>query len=131
MDFNRGDTAVVFIDPPNEVLVRNASAGGPWATSVKENKTIEDMERIFKAAKDKGFEVSISPYLGGMLANIGGANFTCANCWNRVLRFLSSRTPQLAPGTQSGGDGYKAALINFGFLAQAVLSTDEVVKAMK
>jgi len=29
------------------------------------------------------------------------------------------------------GDGYKTALINFGFLAHAVLSTDEVVKAMK
>lgn len=29
------------------------------------------------------------------------------------------------------GDGYKAALINFSFLAHAVLSTDEVVKAMK
>jgi hypothetical protein len=28
-------------------------------------------------------------------------------------------------------DGYTAALINFAFLANAVLSTDEVVKAMK
>ena len=28
------------------------------------------------------------------------------------------------------GDGYQAALINFGYLANAVLSTDEVVKAM-
>jgi len=28
------------------------------------------------------------------------------------------------------GDGYKAALVNFGYLANAVLSTDEVVKAM-
>lgn len=28
------------------------------------------------------------------------------------------------------GDGYKAALVNFGFIANAVLSTDEVVKAM-
>jgi nicotinamidase-related amidase len=29
------------------------------------------------------------------------------------------------------GDGYKAALINFGYIANAVLSTEEVVKAMK
>jgi nicotinamidase-related amidase len=29
------------------------------------------------------------------------------------------------------GYGYTAALINFAFLANAVLSTDEVVKAMK
>ncbi|MBI4573019.1 MAG: isochorismatase family protein, partial [candidate division NC10 bacterium] len=29
------------------------------------------------------------------------------------------------------GDGYKAALVNFGFIANAVLSTDEVGKAME
>jgi hypothetical protein len=28
------------------------------------------------------------------------------------------------------GDGYKAAVINYGFLADAVLTTDEAVKAM-
>ena len=28
------------------------------------------------------------------------------------------------------GDGYKSALVNFGYIANAVLSTDEVVKAM-
>ncbi|MGB5992000.1 MAG: isochorismatase family protein, partial [Desulfobacterales bacterium] len=28
------------------------------------------------------------------------------------------------------GDGYKAALVNFGYIANAVLSTDEVEKAM-
>jgi nicotinamidase-related amidase len=28
------------------------------------------------------------------------------------------------------GDGYHAALINFGYIANAVLSTDEVEKAM-
>ncbi len=29
------------------------------------------------------------------------------------------------------GDGYKAALVNFGFIANAVLSTDDAVKAME
>jgi hypothetical protein len=28
------------------------------------------------------------------------------------------------------GDGYKSALVNFGYIANAVLSTDEVEKAM-
>ena len=28
------------------------------------------------------------------------------------------------------GDGYKAAVINYGFLANAVLKTDEAVNAM-
>jgi hypothetical protein len=29
------------------------------------------------------------------------------------------------------GDGYTAALINYGFLANAVLTTDEAVKALR
>ncbi len=29
------------------------------------------------------------------------------------------------------GDGYKSALVNFRFMANAVLSTDEIVKAME
>jgi nicotinamidase-related amidase len=29
------------------------------------------------------------------------------------------------------GDGYKSALVNFGFLANAVLTTDEAVEAME
>ena len=28
------------------------------------------------------------------------------------------------------GDGYEAALVNFGYMANAVLSTDEVVESM-
>jgi nicotinamidase-related amidase len=35
-----------------------------------------------------------------------------------------------APRHPKLGDGYKAAVINFGFLANAVLTTDEAVKAM-
>lgn len=36
-----------------------------------------------------------------------------------------------APRHPTIGDGYKAALINYGFLADAVLTTDDVVAAMK
>jgi nicotinamidase-related amidase len=35
-----------------------------------------------------------------------------------------------APRHPDLGDGYKAALINFGYVANAVLSTDDVVAAM-
>ncbi len=35
-----------------------------------------------------------------------------------------------APRHPELGDGYKAALINFGYVANAVLSTDDVVAAM-
>jgi hypothetical protein len=60
--FDRGDTAVVFIDPQNEVLSENGAAWAAVGDSVKENKTIANMERIFQAAKQKGFEVFISPH---------------------------------------------------------------------
>jgi nicotinamidase-related amidase len=62
MDINKNDTAVVFIDPQNEVLSDKGLAWGAVGDSVKENKTVENMERIFKAAKEKGFEVFISPH---------------------------------------------------------------------
>ena len=62
MDINKNDTAVVFIDPQNEVLSEKGRAWGAVGDSVKENKTVENMERIFKAAKENGFEVFISPH---------------------------------------------------------------------
>jgi len=62
MDINKKDTAVVFIDPQNEVLSEKGLAWGAVGDSVKENKTVENMERIFKAAKQNGFEVFISPH---------------------------------------------------------------------
>ena len=62
MDINKNDTAVVFIDPQNEVLSETGLAWGAVGDSVKENKTVENMERIFKAAKENGFEVFISPH---------------------------------------------------------------------
>ena len=55
MDFDRNDTAVVFIDPQNEVLSEKGLGWGAVGNSVKENQTIENMERIFKAAKDERF----------------------------------------------------------------------------
>jgi nicotinamidase-related amidase len=62
MDIRSTDTAVVFIDPQNDVL---SESGANWAAvgaSVTENRTVENMERIFKAAKANGFEVFISPH---------------------------------------------------------------------
>src|SRR5260370_17281114 len=62
MDIQKTDTAVVCIDPQNDVL---SEKGANWASvgaSVTENRTVENMERIFKAAKAKGYEVFISPH---------------------------------------------------------------------
>jgi nicotinamidase-related amidase len=62
INIQKSDTAVVFIDPQNDVL---SAKGANWAAvgaSVTENRTVENMERIFKAAKMKGYEVFISPH---------------------------------------------------------------------
>ena len=215
MDINKNDTAVVFIDPQNEVLSEKGLAWGSVGDSVKENKTVENMERIFKAAKQNGFEVFISPHyffptdpgwkfngpletdeaenkmfarsgrlnldgftrsgadwlerfkpyiddgktvvvsphrvfgpqtndltlqlrkrriskviLGGMLANM------CVESHLRDLleqgfEVAVAKDATAAPRHPEWGYGYTAALINFAFLAHAVMTTDDVVKAMK
>ena len=62
MNIDKNDTAVVFIDPQNEVLSDKGLAWKAVGESIRENKTVENMERIFKAAKQNGFEVFISPH---------------------------------------------------------------------
>jgi nicotinamidase-related amidase len=62
MEVDKSDTAVVFIDPQNDVL---SEKGANWAAvgqSVTENKTVENMERIFVAACDNGYLIFISPH---------------------------------------------------------------------
>jgi nicotinamidase-related amidase len=214
MKIHNSDTAVVFIDPQNEVL---SETGKPWPLlheSLKENNTIENMERMFKAAKSHDFEVFISPHyffpvdkgwkfngpleteefnnslfarkgvldldgfigsgadwlerfkpyiadgktivvsphrvwgpetndlvlqlrkrgiskviLGGMLANM---------CVESHLRELVEQGFQVAvvkdataaPKHPEWGYGYTAALINYAYIAHAVLTTDQAVEAM-
>jgi len=215
MQINRNDTAVVFIDPQNEVLSEKGAAWAAVGDSVKENKTVENIERIFQAAKQNGFEVFISPHyfyptddgwkfngpletveheskmfarrgvlsldgfsgsgadwlerfkpyiedgktvvasphrvwgpqtndlvlqlrkrgisrviLGGMLANM------CVESHLRDLleqgfEVLVARDATAGPRHPEWGYGYTAALINFRFLAHAVLCTEDVVDAMK
>jgi nicotinamidase-related amidase len=56
------DTAVVVIDPQNDVL---SPSGKNWAVlqaSVTENRTVEHLIEIFTAAKAHGFAAFISPH---------------------------------------------------------------------
>ena len=215
MQINRADTAVVFIDPQNEVLSETGLAWPLVRESLEENNTIDNMDRIFKVAKTHGFEIFISPHyfypsdkgwkfngplesdeatagffarkgilnldglkksgadwlerfkpyiedgktivvaphkvwgpetndlvlqlrkrkidkiiLGGMLANM---------CVESHLRELLEQGFEVAvvkdataaPKHPEWGYGYTAALINYAFLAHAVLRTDEVVDAME
>ena len=62
MEINKNDTAVVVTDPQNDFLSEKGVTWGLVGDSVKENKTVENIERIFQAAKDNDFEVFISPH---------------------------------------------------------------------
>jgi len=62
MDIHKTDTAVVFIDPQNDVLSEKGANWGAVGASVTENKTVDNMARIFEAAKANGYEVFISPH---------------------------------------------------------------------
>jgi nicotinamidase-related amidase len=215
MEISRTDTAIVFIDPQNDVLSETGANWGAVGASVTQNRTVENMEQIFKAAKANGYEVFISPHyfyptdnswkfngpleadefkthsffragpltltgfansgadwldrfkpyiedgktiivsphkvwgpqtndltlqlrkrgirrvlLGGMLANV---------CVESHLRDLLEQGFEVAvvkdatagPRHPVWGDGYQAAMINYKFLAHAVLSTDETVERMR
>jgi nicotinamidase-related amidase len=215
MEIDRRDTAVVMIDPQNEVLSESGKAWPLVRESLAENNTIENMDRVFAAAKQHNFEVFISPHyfyptdagwkfngaleadeaagnffgrrgilnldglgdsgadwlprfkpyiedgktvvvaphkvfgpetndlvlqlrkrkiakviLGGMLANM---------CVESHLRELIEQGFEVAvvkdataaPKHPTWGYGYTAALINYAFLAHAVLRTDEAIDAMK
>jgi nicotinamidase-related amidase len=214
MEINKEDTAVVITDPQNDFLSEKGVTWELVGDSVKENKTVENIERIVKAAKINGFEVFISPHyyyptdhswkfggtvekmmheikmfdrsgalslagfsgsgadwleryksliedgktivvsphkvygpenndlilqlrkrniskiiLGGMSANL------CVEAHLRELLEQGFEVTVVKDATAGArhpelGDGYKAALVNFGYIANAVLSTDEVEKAM-
>jgi nicotinamidase-related amidase len=62
MVLDRRDTALVVIDPQNDVLSEKGVSWGLVGASVQENNTIENLARLFRAAKDQGFGVFISPH---------------------------------------------------------------------
>jgi len=214
MEINKNDTAVLITDPQNDFLSEKGVTWELVGDSVNENKTVENIERIIKAAKANGFEVFISPHyyyptdhswkfggtveklmheikmfdrsgalsltgfsgsgadwleryksliedgktivvsphkvygpenndlilqlrkrniskiiLGGMSANL------CVEAHLREFLEQGFEVTVVKDATAGArhpelGDGYKAALVNFGYIANAVLSTDEVEKAM-
>ena len=214
MDINKNDTAVLVTDPQNDFLSEKGVTWPLVGDSVKENGTIENIERILKTAKSNGFGVFISPHyyfptdhswqFGGTVETMmheikmfdrngalslegfsgSGADWLerykpliddgktvvasphkvygpenndlvlqlrkrsiskviltgmSANlCVEAHLRELLEQGFEVAvvKDATAGarhpelGDGYQAAIINFGYLANAVLSTDEVVKEM-
>jgi nicotinamidase-related amidase len=62
MEIDRRDTALVIIDPQNEVLSETGKAWPLLRESLAENHTIENLDLLFATAKQYGFEVFISPH---------------------------------------------------------------------
>jgi nicotinamidase-related amidase len=215
MNIRSADTALVVIDPQNDVLSEKGVSWKLVGPSVIENNTVENLARLFQAAKQNNYEVFISPHflypadqpwqfggpvekmmlddkefwrpdplslegftgsgadwldrykpfiedgktvvvsphkvwgpqtndlvlqlrkrgiskiiLAGMLANL---------CVESHLRELLEQGFEVAtvidatagPRHPQLGDGYQAAIINYRFLANAVLRTDEAVTAMR
>ena len=214
MDIHSNDTALLVTDPQNDFLSEHGVTWELVGDSVKENRTIENIERLFKTAKGHGYEVFISPHyyyptdhgwkFGGTIEKVmheihmfdrkdalsldgfrgSGADWLerfkpyiedgktvvvnphkvygpenndlalqlrkrginkvilagmSANlCVEAHLRELLEQGFEIAviKDATAGarhpelGDGYEAAIINFGYMANAVLTTDEVVATM-
>src|SRR5271168_1335923 len=62
MKVHKNDTALVVIDPQNDVLSEKGVSWPLVGASVKENNTVENLARLFQAAKDQSFGVFISPH---------------------------------------------------------------------
>ena len=60
--FNSKNTALVITDPQNDLLSPKGVTWGIVGKSVTENKTVEHIEALFKAAKKNGYPVFISPH---------------------------------------------------------------------
>jgi nicotinamidase-related amidase len=62
MIYDRSDTAIVFTDPQNDFLSEDGVAWKLVGESVRENDTVGNMERIFRAAKAADYTIFISPH---------------------------------------------------------------------
>jgi len=62
MEFNARDTALVVTDPQNDFLSPEGVTWGLVGASVEENGTVEHIEQLFRAAKDGGYGVFVSPH---------------------------------------------------------------------
>ena len=213
--FNPATTALVITDPQNDFLSPEGVTWGVVGKSVEENNTVEHLDQLFKAAKESGFQVFVSPHyyyptdhqwhfegtlealmhkihmfdrkdalsldgfegsgadwleqykpyiqdgktvvtsphkiygpetndlvlqlrkrkidtviLGGMSANL------CTEAHMRELleqgfEVVVVKDATAAAITPELGDGYKAAVINFGFMANEVVTTDIAVSRME
>lgn len=60
--FEKGHTAIVITDPQNDFLSPTGVTWGLVGKSVTENKTVENIEHLFKIASRKDIPVFVSPH---------------------------------------------------------------------
>ena len=98
MNCDPTDTAVVFIDPQNDVLSPTGRNWGAVGASVMENRTVENMLRIFKAEKAAKVNVFISPHYFFPTDRAWKFNGPAGS--GRVLnRYVRARRRSESPGT--------------------------------
>ena len=62
MEINARDTAIVVTDPQNDFLSPEGVTCGLVGASVEANGTVGHIEQLFRAAKEHGYDVFISPH---------------------------------------------------------------------
>jgi nicotinamidase-related amidase len=62
MEINARDTAIVVTDPQNDFLSPKGVTWGLVGASVEANGTVGHIEQLFRAAKEHGYDVFISPH---------------------------------------------------------------------
>jgi len=62
MEISSGDTALVIIDPQNDFLSPEGATWGLVGANVEENNTVDNIDRLFQAAKAGGYGVAVSPH---------------------------------------------------------------------
>ena len=62
MNIGKNDTALVLTDPQNDVLSESGVAWPFVGAGLRENRTVENIERLLRAAKDNGYGVFVSPH---------------------------------------------------------------------
>jgi len=62
MEIDAARTAVVITDPQNDFLSPNGVTWGVVGESVTENNTVENLDRLMRAAKKDGYELFVSPH---------------------------------------------------------------------
>ena len=54
MDISKQDTALLVVDPQNDFLSEKGVTWQLCGDSIKENRTVENIEQLFKSAKNNG-----------------------------------------------------------------------------